>query len=301
MKLIFAALLLAIPSGLVAESVPCATGVEVIISTTSPVQGKLTTVELRSATPLADIKGGWSGQTLHFWTSDIESHVYRALLGVDLVKKPGSYPLAISMTNRDGEPIVCSIPLSVLEGDFVVEKLRVDRQYVELSQEDLERARREGRRLRKIWDTVTPERLWQGDFRYPIPGAKGSRNFGKRRVFNDEPRSPHSGEDFSSPTGTPIRSPQRGRVVLAEEQFFSGNAVVVDHGLGLYTFHGHMSAIAVEVGQMVEVGQILGKVGATGRVTGPHLHWTVRLGRARVNPRDLFELTQSAPVQEDPH
>ena len=186
MKWILAALLLAISSGLAAESVPCAPGVEVVVGTTSPVQGKLITVEIRSASPLADIKGGWSGQTLHFWTSDSGSHVYRALLGVDLVKKPGTYPMAISMKNGDGEPTVCSIPLSVLEGDFVVEKLKVDRQYVELSQKDLERARREGRSLSKIWDTVTPERLWQGDFRYPIPGAKGSRNFGKRcRVSSD--------------------------------------------------------------------------------------------------------------------
>jgi murein DD-endopeptidase MepM/ murein hydrolase activator NlpD len=134
------------------------------------------------------------------------------------------------------------------------------------------------------------ERLWQRGFETPLPGYEASGSFGKRRIFNEKPRSPHSGEDISAPAGTPVRAPARGRVVLAKALFFLGNTVVLDHGFGLFSFYGHLSSIGVEPGTIVEGGEVLGKVGATGRVTGAHLHWGVRLGDARVNPMDLLTL-----------
>ncbi len=273
-----------------ADSIPCAAGVEVTAATLSPAQGQLMLVTITSPTPLAELKAGWAGQTLHFWQESESLNTYSALLGVDLRKKPATHLMAVSANLENGERVGCSVSISVHEGDFVVERLNVDNRFVELSQEDLDRSRRESRRLRKIFNTVTPEKLWQGRFRLPLDGFKGSGNFGKRRIFNDKPRSPHSGEDFSAPTGTPIYAPQTGRVVLVADHFFSGNTVVVDHGLGLYTYHCHLSAFSVEEGDGVEKGALLGKVGATGRVTGPHLHWTVRLNNLRVNPRDLVAL-----------
>jgi murein DD-endopeptidase MepM/ murein hydrolase activator NlpD len=124
----------------------------------------------------------------------------------------------------------------------------------------------------------------------PVRGAKDGRNFGHRRVFNGQPRAPHSGADLRATTGTPIYAANRGRIVLAKELFFSGNAVYVDHGHGLYTTYLHLSKIDVAVGQMVERGQQLGLAGATGRVTGAHLHWGVRLVDARVDPFSLIRI-----------
>jgi murein DD-endopeptidase MepM/ murein hydrolase activator NlpD len=114
-----------------------------------------------------------------------------------------------------------------------------------------------------------------------------SHNFGQRRILNGQPRSSHAGVDFASATGTLVRAAQCGRIALAENLFFSGGTVVIDHGLGLYTFYGHLSAILVKEGQRVQAGVPVGKVGATGRATGPHLHWSVRLNGARVNPLAL--------------
>ncbi len=273
-----------------AEIFPCKQGVSVELETSQPTQGQLFVVTVSSEGPLSKVTAGWGGHHLHFW-SDNET-TFKALLGVDLRRKPAPNLLSVSVVGTDGKRVSCGIPFSIHKGEFIVEKLNVDRKYVALSEKDLARAKRESAFLNEIFATITPEPLWTGPFQSPVPGFQGSGNFGKRRVFNNEPRSPHSGEDFPAPAGTPIRAPQRGRVVVAEEHFFSGNVVVLDHGTGLFTFHGHMRSFAVKVGDLVEVGDKLGEVGATGRVTGPHLHWTVRLAKTRVNPRDLLEISR---------
>jgi murein DD-endopeptidase MepM/ murein hydrolase activator NlpD len=286
--LAFAVLMLSVSlRGGVGETLQCTDGVEAMLRTSSPIQGELQVLEIRSKKPLIDIQAAWAGQTLQFWK---EYGHYRALMGVDLSMEPKTYQLALSVVFEGGERVGCSLPVQVQEGQFVVQKLTVEPKFVELSNKDLERSRREARRQRSIFRSVTPERLWKGEFQLPNKGFKGSGNFGKRRVFNEQPRSPHTGEDFSAVSGTPIPAVQRGRVALADNLFFSGNAVIIDHGLGLYSFYGHMKTIAVKEGDVVEAGTILGEVGATGRVTGPHLHLTIRLGNARVNPRGLLKI-----------
>jgi len=127
-------------------------------------------------------------------------------------------------------------------------------------------------------------------FQVPVEGAKDGRNFGHRRVFNGQPRAPHSGADLRAKSGTPIYAANRGRIVLAKDLFYSGNAVFIDHGMGLYTSYLHLSEIRVAVGDFVERGQLLGLSGATGRVTGPHLHWGVRILDARVDPFSLVRI-----------
>lgn len=272
------------------DSLPCGKGLELRLNSSKSSQGSLVLVEVHSASPLIELKAEWLGQTLRFWREGNPENMHRALLGVDLEQRAGVFPLTLAAQFKTGERLSCSARLSVRAGHFTVEKLRVAHRFVELGPKDLERAEREGQRLRELFARVTPERLWQGSFRLPVNGVPAAGNFGRRRFVNGQPRLPHSGEDFPATAGVPVHAAQRGRVVLAEELFFSGNTVILDHGLGLYTFYGHLESIAVEVGDLVEAGAGLGRVGATGRVTGVHLHWAVRLNEARVNPLQIVAL-----------
>lgn len=259
------------------------------VSDGAPRQGDVLVVEVRSDHPLEVVEGFSGGEELFFWYGS-NARVYQALLGIDLHRRPGTSSVRVRAVPVSGAAVECRLELEVVDGDFPVQRLRVAPKFVQLSSEDLARAQREQRELNRIFASVTAERLWREGFEHPVSGFEASGSFGKRRVFNDEPRSPHSGEDFSAPAGTPVVSTARGRVVLAKELFFLGNTVIVDHGFGLYSFYGHLSSLGVSPGTLVESGATLGRVGATGRVTGAHLHWGVRLGDRRVNPMELLAL-----------
>jgi murein DD-endopeptidase MepM/ murein hydrolase activator NlpD len=289
-----AALLLVVVS--VARGEDCGNGVEMRLSAPETAQGTLLLVEVRSAKAFRQVDGRWNEREVPFWkeaagsASADAAEVRRALLGVDLEKAAGTYPFAVEAQLADGQQVSCTVNVQVEEGHFATESLTVKKQFVEPNPEQEARAKAEQQRLREIYDTVTPERLWDGPFRLPLVGDFKGSNFGKRRILNGQPGSPHGGTDFPAPTGTPVHVSQRGRVVLAEELFFSGNTVVVDHGLGIYTFYCHFSEIDAKVGEMVDAGTLLGKVGATGRVTGPHLHWALEVQRARVSALDIVKL-----------
>ena len=287
--LLVAPVLLSIPTE-AEDSLSCGNGVHLRLTSFNPSQGGLALVEVRSTAPLADVKSDWLGQPLQFWQEGNDERARQALLGVDLERPTGQYNLTLNAQMASGEKVSCSALVSVRAGKFAVERLRVGKQFVELSPEDLERAEKEQQRLKELFAHVTPERLWQGSFRIPVDGVQAAKNFGRLRILNGQPRTPHSGEDFPAAAGAPVHASERGRVVLAETLFFSGNTVVLDHGLGLYTFYGHMESIAVAVGDVVEAGKLLGRVGATGRATGPHLHWGVHLDGARVSPLQLVVL-----------
>jgi len=279
-----------------AEIFACSRGIELTLSTREPAQGEVVVMGVEGE-PTATLTGSWSGRKLLFWR-DGEGRRF-TLIGVDLHTTPGAYPLTLDARLASGESVGCSTDLTVRDGGFPVQRLTVENQYVELSAEDLARSRRETNQLLRIFRTTTETPLWEGEFQLPLEGAKASGSFGKRRILNDQPRSPHSGEDFSAPAGTPVRAPQRGRVVLASDLFFTGNTLVMDHGLGLYTFYAHLSSMAVEVDAMVDAGELIGKVGATGRVTGPHLHWAARLNDTRVHPLDLLAIPSALTPSSD--
>ena len=152
-----------------------------------------------------------------------------------------------------------------------------------LSPEDEARVARETEKVRAALAGFTPDAPATLRFSQPVPGPRSS-SFGLRRVFNGESRRPHSGMDIAAPPGTPIKAPLAGRVVDVGSYFFNGNNVIVDHGRGLMTMYCHLSKIRVEVGQELQRGEVLGDVGATGRVTGPHLHWGVILNGNSVDP-----------------
>lgn len=229
----------------------------------------------------------WSGHAVPFVR---RGEQWIAAVGVDLDSRPGDHAVDVTFAYADGRTRVVREPVTVRAEQFPTTELQVEERYVELSPEDQARAEREGAETNAIYDTLTPEIYWSEAFDVPVSGARDGRNFGHRRVFNGQPRSPHSGADLRAPTGTPIHAANRGRVVLAKELFYSGNAVFIDHGYGLYTTYLHLSKIDVAVGDIVERGQQLGLAGSTGRVTGPHLHWGVRLLDARVDPFSLVRM-----------
>jgi murein DD-endopeptidase MepM/ murein hydrolase activator NlpD len=276
----------------------CGAGSALRLSGLRRSQGALLPLEVKSDSPLNDLKGEAANRALSFWPSATSAnapasapHIYQSLIGIDLDQKPGSYDLSVEATQTaGGSPLACQAKFEVTDGHYKVERLNVAPKFVEPTPEDLKLAQDQTARLRAIFATVTPEKLWQGKFRMPIQGATSFKNFGTRRVLNGEPSSPHTGVDVGAVRGTPIHATQRGRVVLAEPLYFSGNTVVLDHGLGIYTLYGHMESMPVKVGDTVETGQIIGKVGSTGRVTGPHLHWGLSISGARVNALDLLNL-----------
>jgi len=265
----------------------CGQGTELRVSAPSATQGSLLLVEVRSAKPLSEVAGKWTDKEIPFWQSDAAApkgaSVWRALLGVDLEQAAGEYKLGVTEKAAAGEAVSCVASIDVKTGKFATERLKVAPNFVKPDPEQLAKAEEDRKKLREIFATVTPEKLWSGRFRVPLDGVKTGGNFGKRRVLNGQASSPHTGVDFPSPTGTPVHAAQRGRVILAELLYFSGNTVVVDHGWGVYTLYGHLSETNVKVGDNVATGAVIGKVGATGRVTGPHLHWGLTVDRARVN------------------
>src|SRR6266403_2164114 len=212
------------------------------LSSPDPTQGSLLLLELRSATQsVTEIKATWDNREIPFWQepklTEKSPSVWRALLGVDLELKPEQYPLALAAKTESAEELSCSARIDVKEGKFATERLTVAPNFVKPDPEQLARAEAERQRLRTIFATITPERLWDGNFHYPLTGITTGGNFGKRRILNGQAGSPHGGVDFPAPSGTPVYAAQRGRVVLAEPLYFSGNTVVLDHGLGLYTFY----------------------------------------------------------------
>ena len=220
------------------------------------------------------------------WNVFADGRRTRVLIGIDLDVKPGRYPVSIAAGDTR-----TTYDLVVKARAFATRRLTVDPDLVNPPAEAMERIARETRELEHAWADSSEIRLWEGPFLRPVKQPANSA-FGTRSFYNGEPRTAHGGADFASPAGTAIESPNAGRVVLAGSRYFTGGTVVIDHGLGLFSLFAHLETIGVTLGETVRPGTILGRVGATGRVTGPHLHWAVRLNGARVDPLSLLFATR---------
>ena len=232
------------------------------------------------------IGGSVFGQQLAFGF-DAGRAEWRALAGVDLEAKPGTHTVRI--LRNDAESATHTI--AVGSKQFPVRRLRVAPAFVDPPPEALEQIGRDTKLLNATYAQITPQR-WIEPFLLPVDGQPSS-NFGSRSYYNGEARSPHAGVDFVSAAGTPVRSPSHGRVALAASLYFTGNTVIVDHGARLFSVFAHLSSMRVSEGDIVAPEAIVGLVGATGRVTGPHLHWSVRLNGARVDPLSLVAATRN--------
>lgn len=205
---------------------------------------------------------------------------WTALVGIALSALPGEARITVQAADGSRRDIA----YAVAPKRYSEQQLKVEPRTVDLSPEDLARYERERAHQEGVMATFS-EPLPQGSLRMrvPVPGRRSS-SFGLRRIFNGQPRNPHSGMDIAAPTGTPVVSPLPARVIDTGDYFFNGNTVWLDHGGGLLSMVCHLSAVDVKVGDLLKVGERLGAVGATGRVTGPHLHWGVMLNRAMVDP-----------------
>lgn len=226
-------------------------------------------------------------------TYPVEATTWRVLVGIDLDTAPGRYPVTIE-AKVGGRSRETSAMLDVRAKAFPTRQLTVAESFVNPPASEDQRIAAEAARLTALWKVTTPKRLWDAPFVRPVTDPANSA-FGSRSVFNGEARAPHSGADFLSPAGTVVRAPAGGKVVLAGSLYFTGNTVILDHGLGLYSLFAHFSEIAVQEGDVVAPGDVLGKVGATGRVTGPHLHWAVRADGARVDPLSVVAVLSMVP------
>ena len=267
----------------------CGDGIVLKLSSGVATQGNLLLVQVTGAKQGQTISAEWDGHAMPLWRESPDSATLHSLAGVDLEMPAGSYEWKLSWTGADGHPLACSQSIVVREGKFPTERLSVENQYVHPDPEQEKRAAEDQKKMKAIYDTVTPEVLWNGKFELPLKGETEGKNFGRRRVLNGEARSPHTGVDFPAATGTPVYAAQAGKVALAENLYFSGNTVVINHGFGIYTLYAHLSEIQVQAGDPVKASQEIGKVGATGRVTGPHLHWGLTVNHAHIDARQIVQ------------
>ncbi len=213
---------------------------------------------------------------------------WEALFGVDVDTEPGTYPMYVVASLPTGHSYNLRVDLTVRGVQRPVERLTLPEGMVTpKSPEVLERIANEHKLLTALWDDWSGP-LQAGTFSRPVDEPVSSV-FGKRRILNGVKKTMHSGTDFRSPAGTPIRSPGAGRVVLVTDLFYTGLTVIVDHGGGLFSLMAHLSESQVAVGDTVKEGTPLGRVGSSGRSTGPHLHWTVRIQGNRVDPLSVVK------------
>jgi murein DD-endopeptidase MepM/ murein hydrolase activator NlpD len=214
---------------------------------------------------------------------------WQAVVGIALSTKPGKHQLKIAGLDS-------AVDFTVQAKNYAEQRLTIkNKRKVNPNKEDMKRIRSERGRINKAL------RHWQQqaavDTRFTLPvNGRLSSPFGLRRYFNEQPRKPHSGIDIAAPEGTAIVAPAAGRIIENGDFFFNGNSVFIDHGQGLVTMYCHMSRIDVKPGQRVNRGETIGAVGQSGRVTGPHLHWSVSLNDARVDPALFFDDLESLLV-----
>lgn len=252
--------------------------------------GEIVRFEVAAADDLAALDGVFQGASLTFERASALAANRRwvawGVIPLDAAPGPASYKL--TGKRADGSPVLAARELTIVAKSFPEQRLNVESKFVNPPKSGLARIASEKKRLGAIYARRTPIPPPASPFVRPVPGIPTSE-FGTRRIFNGEPRAPHPGIDLKAATGTPVLIAGPGRVALATDLYYSGGTVIVDHGGGLFTVYAHLSKLEVKEGAVVAAGDQLGLSGATGRVTGPHLHWGARVGETIFDPRALLD------------
>lgn len=254
--------------------------------------GDVLRLDIRPPDGVAMVTATWSDRDVPLVRQ--ADGTWRGLVGVDVETGPGPKVLQLQGSRPSATPVVGTHTFDIAPKTVRTRRIRVNPRFVNPPKSALPRIREETALLNALFrKAASGERLWTLDAVRPVEGVAVS-GFGVRSILNGQPRGPHNGLDLAAVTGTPVHAPTPGVVAYARPFYYSGNTVILDHGHGLFSTMAHLSAIAVKEGERVERGALLGKVGATGRVTGPHLHWAVRLHGDRVDPLKLIEALKSA-------
>jgi murein DD-endopeptidase MepM/ murein hydrolase activator NlpD len=259
-----------------------------VLQSGSPV---LFTIELDQAA--REVHGTWLNHKLVF-TRGAQGNTWFALAGIDVEQAPATYSLDLTATGSNGPPLHASREVAVRPGNYKTTTLHVEEKYVQPDAATLERIAADKAIKDAAFAQQLPLPLWRGSFRSPVPFTP-TDSFGTRRMFNGTLASIHRGTDFHAPSGTPVLAANDGEVIIAQGMFYEGNLVVIDHGQQFTTMYMHLSKFEVKVGERVTKGQRIGLSGATGRVTGPHLHMSARWQGMYVDPVLLLGLKLPTP------
>src|SRR5688572_11426358 len=224
--------------------------------------GSVALITVAATQDLAGLTGEAAGRRVFFWPTSPRE--WSGLAGVSLDSAPGPVTLTIQGRTAGGAKAATRVSLQVEKYQFETRRLRVDPKLANPPEEELARIKEEARAMAEAFAIVTPERLWRGRFEAPVPGTATS-SFGRLTITNGKPAGRHQGADFRAATGTPVRAPNAGRVVMAQGLYFAGNTVIIDHGFGVFSLLAHLSRIGVGRGATVARGDVLGESGATGR------------------------------------
>lgn len=247
--------------------------------------GELAVLRWQGDHPPGLTVGTFAGKTIY---SEETSRGAVILIGVDIKNPAGAMPIELVSAGNHGLFMQQSLSLEVTIKDRGVSRITLPPEMVTpKGAELLARIEHESSQMRAIFSQENGP-LLADSFRRPVHEEVNS-HFGKKRVLNGLPKAPHSGTDFRSPSGTLVRSPAKGDVAFVGDLYYTGNTVIIDHGAGLYSLYAHLLKPLCTLGQRIDAGQPLGKVGSTGRSTGAHLHWTVRLREVRIDPMSILE------------
>jgi murein DD-endopeptidase MepM/ murein hydrolase activator NlpD len=248
-------------------------------------QGEVLFVTVKPETKIASVEGALDVTPIYFY--EREGGGFAGIVGVDLAASPGQRSLRVEITDLEGRSFERVFEVRVNAGEFEVQRLTVAPEMVDFTEETYQRYLAERKELKRVFGQVRLERLWRHSFVKPVEGPITSA-FGLRRVFNNKPRSSHSGVDIAASEGTPVGACNDGIVAFAGELYLEGKTIIINHGFGLFSIYMHLSEIQATEGETVHAGECIGQVGATGRVTGPHLHWGIKLLGAKVDPFSLM-------------
>ncbi|MGD9236811.1 MAG: M23 family metallopeptidase [Desulfobacterales bacterium] len=269
------------------------------LSSVNVANGQVTALEinLRDLDPSAtDLKARFGQHTIALFQNPVKPEgVYCGLVGIPISTTPQKASIDLEWTDSRGRH-KARVALNIVAGNYKKESLKVAPRHVKPNAKDLQRIIAEKKEIRRIYASSNNTRLWYGSFKKPLASDITSV-FGTQRLFNGELQSYHRGTDLRAKTGTPVHSSNSGIVRLAKNLFYSGNIVIVDHGKGIFTNYAHLSKIQVRAGQHIARGEQVGLSGATGRVSGPHLHWGVKVNGAYVDPMQFMVVISDLLVQ----
>jgi len=248
-------------------------------------------VEMVSAVPIESLEGEFLGRRIFLVLSRTDDSGLERWSGwtmIALDEQPGLAAVEARGRTRGGRSVVGTRAVRIEPRSFPREVLKVAPKFVEPPPEVRERLARERRKLQSLYRVRRPAPPPSEAFLRPVPGEPTSV-FGTRRIYNGQPRAPHPGLDLRAASGTPVFSSGKGYVALAQELYYAGNTVILDHGGGLFTLYAHLSELLAREGDEIEIGQLIGRSGSTGRVTGPHLHWGAKIGDLPFDPTALLD------------